>query len=447
MAGKRKIQTLSNWTIGAAIALLCSCGIIASFGLQKYRVLQTSIQEYIDCEAAARKLQEGSDNLTTQVRLAVSTGEQQYVDAYFEEEDVTQNRECAVEELKNLHGDPDAIIPLQEALDTSMGLQQTEYRAMRLVEEALNIPQDSWPEEIRQVELTSYEQKLSNQAKLDRARALVIDLDYENAKSVISKDVQNAVQILSGEILQRQEKAVRSFSGVCRMFVLCMLLFAAEILLESLVMREQIFKPILRYTECVKHGPMEPVEGAYEIQTLARTYNSIYRENKEREMLMKRQAEHDPLTELLNRGSFDRILSIYLKDKIAFALVIIDVDNFKSVNDTHGHAVGDQVLKRVAGLLRAAFRSVDYVCRIGGDEFAVIMLDVTQDLGNVLIEKITQSNRALAEPIGKIPAVSLSAGAAFTDGSDEALFEHADQALYQTKENGRKGCTVYNANT
>ena len=447
MAGKRKIQTLSNWTIGAAIALLCSCGIIASFGLQKYRVLQTSIQEYIDCEAAARKLQEGSDNLTTQVRLAVSTGEQQYVDAYFQEEDVAKNRECAVEELKSLHGDPDAITPLQEALDTSMALQQTEYRAMRLVEEALNIPQGSWPEEIRQVELTSYEQKLSNQAKLDRARALVIDLDYENAKSVISKDVQDAVQILSGEILQRQEKAVRSFSGVCRMFVLCMLLFAAEILLESLVMREQIFKPILRYTECVKHGPMEPVEGAYEIQTLARAYNDIYRENKEREMLMKRQAEHDPLTELLNRGSFDRILSIYLKDKIAFALVIIDVDNFKSVNDTHGHAVGDQVLKRVAGLLRAAFRSVDYVCRIGGDEFAVIMLDVTQDLGNVLIEKITQSNRALAEPIGKIPAVSLSAGAAFTDGSDEALFEHADQALYQTKENGRKGCTVYNANT
>lgn len=447
MAGKHKIQTLSNWTIGAAIALLCSCGIIAAFGLKKYNVLRTSIQEYIDCEAAARKLQEGSDNLTTQVRLAVSTGEQQYVDAYFEEEDVIQNRECAVEELKNLHGEPDAVIPLQEALDTSVALQQTEYRAMRLVEEALNIPQDRWPEEIRQVELSAYEQKLSNQAKLDRARALVIDLDYENAKSVISKDVQDAVQILSGEILQRQEKAVRSFSGVCRMFVLCMLLFAAEILLESLVMREQIFKPILRYTECVKHGPMEPVEGAYEIQTLARTYNSIYRENKEREMLMKRQAEHDPLTELLNRGSFDRILSIYLKDKIAFALVIIDVDNFKSVNDTHGHAVGDQVLKRVAGLLRAAFRSVDYVCRIGGDEFAVIMLDVTQDLGNVLIEKINQSNRALAEPIGKIPAVSLSAGAAFTDGSDEHLFEHADQALYQTKEHGRKGCTVYNANT
>lgn len=443
MARKHKIQTLSNWTIGAAIALLCSCGIIASFGLQKYRVLQTAIQEYIDCEAAARKLQQGSDNLTTQVRLAVSTGEQQYVDAYFEEEDVAQNRECAVEELENLHGDPDAIAPLQEALDTSMDLQQTEYRAMRLVEEALNIPRDRWPEEIKQVELSAYEQKLSNQAKLDRARALVIDLDYENAKSVIAQDVQEAVQILTGEILQRQNKAVRSFSGVCRMFVVCMLLFAGVILLESLVIREQIFKPILRYTECVKHGPMEPVEGAYEIQTLARTYNDIYRENQEREMLMKRQAEHDPMTELLNRRSFDRILSLHLKDKVVFALIIIDVDNFKFVNDTYGHAVGDQVLKRVAGLLKAAFRAVDYVCRIGGDEFAVIMLNVTEDLGEVLVEKVTQSNRALAEPIGKIPAVSLSAGAAFTDGTDEALFEHADQALYQTKERGRHGCTIY----
>ena len=443
MAKKHKIQALSNWTIGAAIALLCSCGIIASFGLQKYKVLRTAIQEYIDCEAAARKLQQGSDNLTTQVRLAVSTGEQQYIDAYFEEEDVAKNRECAVEELKSLHGDPDAITPLQEALDTSLNLQQTEYRAMRLVEEALNISRDSWPEEIRQVELSSYEQKLSNQAKLDRARALVIDLDYENAKSVISQDVQEAVQILTGEILQRQNRAVRSFSGVCRMFVVCMLLFAGVILLESLVIRDQIFKPILRYTECVKHGPMEPIEGAYEIQTLARTYNDIYRENKEREMLMKRQAEHDPLTELLNRRSFDRILGLYLKDRAVFALMIIDVDNFKTVNDTYGHAVGDRVLKRVAGLLKAAFRAVDYVCRIGGDEFAVIMMNVTGDLGGLLVEKITQSNRALAEPIGKIPAVSLSAGAAFTDGTDEALFEHADQALYQTKEQGRHGCSIY----
>lgn len=194
---------------------------------------------------------------------------------------------------------------------------------------------------------------------------------------------------------------------------------------------------------CVRHGPKEPVEGVREVQTLVRTYNSIYEENREREMLMKRQAEHDPLTGLLNRGPFDRILSLYLKDRAAFALLIIDVDTFKGVNDAYDHAVGDQVLKRVAGLLKAAFRAVDYVCRIGGDEFAVIMMNVTQDLGDILVEKINQANRALAEPVGRIPAVSLSAGAAFTEGTDENLFEHADRALYETKERGRSGCTVY----
>ena len=67
---------------------------------------------------------------------------------------------------------------------------------------------------------------------------------------------------------------------------------------------------------------------------------------------------------------------------------LADVDQFKSINDTFGHAVGDQVLKRVSSLLQVAFRSTDFVCRIGGDEFAVIMADVTSDLRYTIQEKI-----------------------------------------------------------
>lgn len=136
------------------------CGLIAFFGVQKYGVLRSATQEYIDCEAAARKLQEGSDLLTTQVRLAVSTGEQQYVDAYFKEANVTKSREKAVEELSALYGDPDALQPLQDALDTSVALQQTEYHAMCLVEEAAGVPEEAWPEELKQIELTGYEKIL-----------------------------------------------------------------------------------------------------------------------------------------------------------------------------------------------------------------------------------------------------------------------------------------------
>ncbi len=165
------------------------------------------------------------------------------------------------------------------------------------------------------------------------------------------------------------------------------------------------------------------------------------------EMLIKDQADHDPLTGVLNRRGFDDILKSLEKDKRDFALIITDVDHFKSVNDTYGHEVGDVILKRVSKFLTEGFCSRDYVCRIGGDEFAVIMLDVTGNLGYKIMDKISRINEQLAAHEENIPAVSLSAGAAFMDRKDpgESLFKDADLALYHVKKQGRNGCHIYSA--
>ena len=119
-------------------------------------------------------------------------------------------------------------------------------------------------------------------------------------------------------------------------------------------------------------------------------------ENQEAQLLTQHKAEHDSLTDLLNRGSFDKILKIYEANGSSFALIIIDVDSFKSINDTYGHAEGDAILKSVAALLVNAFRSVDYVFRIGGDEFAVIMIDMNSGLQYTIRNKIDAINSALA---------------------------------------------------
>ncbi len=163
---------------------------------------------------------------------------------------------------------------------------------------------------------------------------------------------------------------------------------------------------------------------------------------------MKHQAEHDPLTGALNRGSFDRLLELSEKDGVDFALLLIDVDTFKSVNDTCGHAAGDAILKDVAEQLTTEFRSVDHICRIGGDEFAVIMVNMTSDLAYTIEEKISAINQHLSAPKDGLPAVSLSVGAAFTDRENPApdLFKDADSALYYTKEHGRHGCNIYPVN-
>ena len=78
------------------------------------------------------------------------------------------------------------------------------------------------------------------------------------------------------------------------------------------------------------------------------------------------------------------------------ALILVDVDTFKSVNDTYGHATGDEILKKVADTLQKAFRSIDYVCRIGGDEFAIVMVEMTSDLNYTIEDKIAVANERLA---------------------------------------------------
>ena len=98
-------------------------------------------------------------------------------------------------------------------------------------------------------------------------------------------------------------------------------------------------------------------------------------------------------------------------------------------------------------LLADGFRSIDHVCRIGGDEFAVVMMDVTGNLGYTIEDKIGEINKQLAKQEENAPAVSLSVGAAFADQETpgESLFKDADLTLYYVKEHGRNGCRIYSA--
>ena len=126
------------------------------------------------------------------------------------------------------------------------------------------------------------------------------------------------------------------------------------------------------------------------------------------------------------------------------ALALIDVDKFKEVNDTYGHAGGDRVLIRVAELLRESLRETDYVFRIGGDEFAAILTDVKRDRMESVRKKLLKVNERLLQAEEDRAAVSLSIGLAFSgNGYREGLYEKADRALYYVKEHGRCDCMVY----
>lgn len=174
-------------------------------------------------------------------------------------------------------------------------------------------------------------------------------------------------------------------------------------------------------------------------------------ERKENEARLQYRASIDPLTGLANRTTFEERLQQMLaqatRQQSGFALMYVDLDRFKPVNDQYGHAVGDELLVEVARRLRVAVRDTDVVARLGGDEFAVI---ATRAGSSGQVEEIARRIVTdLAAPYClsvEVSAVSASLGVAVFPAHGtlaEELRRHADQALYEAKGAGRNAFRVY----
>jgi two-component system cell cycle response regulator len=155
----------------------------------------------------------------------------------------------------------------------------------------------------------------------------------------------------------------------------------------------------------------------------------------------------DQLTGLHNRRymarHLDNLIGNAKRNERPLAFVIMDIDHFKSVNDSHGHDIGDEVLKEFAGRIAANVRGIDLACRYGGEEFVVVMPDTDVNFAYTIAERLRQSIEANPVRISRAPGllnVTISIGIARMEGQDDTadtLLHRADQALYRAKRAGR----------
>jgi two-component system cell cycle response regulator len=155
----------------------------------------------------------------------------------------------------------------------------------------------------------------------------------------------------------------------------------------------------------------------------------------------------DQLTGLHNRRymtrHLDNLVSTACRASKPLAFLILDIDYFKSVNDGHGHDIGDEVLKEFANRISANVRGIDLACRYGGEEFVVVMPDTDMSLAFSIAERLRKSIETTPIVISRAPGklnITISIGIAATQGQNdtaEALLHRADQALYSAKRNGR----------
>lgn len=405
--------------------------------------VEAANERFILAQRAATDLEMGSDYLTENVRSFVMTGDMQYLENYFEELDVTKRRDGAVQSLEELLGDHDALDDLRKALDYSNELVVFEDQAMKLTLLAKGYDEASMPEGLRGVQLSSEQMLLAPEGKRGLAQDLVFGDSYAEYKTHIKDYAAKCTDALIESSGQLRSETSNEMDTLLAIQSFCTLAMLVIVLCIVVFIFGWIQQPLARMVENMRRKEFVNPAGAKELRFVADTYNSIFEDNRKQFDRLNYRSMHDALTGLYNRKAYN-IMKREL-DLSRVALLMVDVDKFKTVNDTYGHDVGDLVLVRVAEVLQYSFRADDLVFRLGGDEFVVIMLNADSSMREEVHRKIEQANLMLQKPTGDLPPTSLSVGAAFADRQNPEgdIFKDADTALYRMKESGRCGCVIY----
>ncbi|MEZ0396633.1 MAG: GGDEF domain-containing protein [Anaerolineales bacterium] len=170
---------------------------------------------------------------------------------------------------------------------------------------------------------------------------------------------------------------------------------------------------------------------------LAKVKDALASSQRERNV-MEELANTDYLTRLPNRRSLTNSLTQRLKFKKPFALLLIDIDHFKRINDEHGHEIGDLVLSKIGHAIRAHQRPGDSVARWGGEEFVVLMEETEKERALLAAERLRLVIESLC-PEDILVTISIGGTLRLAEDTLESLFQRADASLYAAKSHGRNG--------
>ena len=435
------LRKIHNWLIIVAVVLSCLL-IYSTYRLtNSFLRVKDAAEDNIKLQNSVHGLMDASDYLTEMAQRFTVSGDRRFLEQYFIEAFTTKRREQALSELKRVKDTESALASLEEAMRHSVKLMDREYYAMRLVIEAKGIRE--YPSVLKSVALRSEDAALSPENKMRLATKMVLDDEYYTQKNRIRTEVQNTVQAIVSQTQKEETDALDRFQAELNLTRGEILLIIAAIFFVVWLTSTLGINPILAAVDQIKaDGPIKET-GADEFRYLAKAYNNLYSMYKKSIEHLNFKASHDELTGAYNRAGFDLLLSGL--DLDTTCLMFFDVDNFKNINDTYGHETGDKVLQKLVQVLKSSFRSDDYVCRVGGDEFVVFMVHSSEMQRDLIKTKMAQIRQELVNSKEGLPPVTVSVGIVHgTQAGDmESLLKKGDAAMYESKTNGKNTYTFY----
>lgn len=440
------IQFLDLFFVALTAMVFCFILIFSNTVNQRFHAVEAAMKKFIVCEQSSESIKESANYLTEQARLFVITHKTEYVTAYLEEINKTQRQKKALENLENVCSEKDlAMQRLKIALEQGQSLINMELYAIRLAYKVMNT--NEIPDQINEIQIRSIDadvpsdelQKIAVNNLFGEGYLIYKTRINENCRltiDAIEKQIHDELHINSKDLGKNINRLRILFFVLLMVNVILFISFAFLILL-----------PLEQFKNAIARDEKLNVIGSLEFKNLAESYNKIYELKLQNEQSLLKKAEYDALTGILNRHAFDEICENSAEKKQQIALLLVDLDNFKSINDNFGHKGGDIALQELARILTETFRTDDYISRIGGDEFAIILPHCTKAAVNIIKQKILSVNEKLVNIKDGIKPVSVSVGVAFSDdGFNEDLFKKADKALYIVKEKGKRGCEIYEEN-
>ena len=350
-------------------------------------------------------------------------------------EDNTKTPEYVIEEIKKLGASDIVLEYVSKAAPDINRMKKIQARSLYLInsylKEKYNMNIDEYLKNIEYT-YTDEDNSLSAEDKKDLAYSILLALDYSSAKANVSEALRDVNKTISVDSSIKQEGYNQNlrFSRAF-LWVSIALILVSNIIFFAILLRRLVF-PVTSFAKNIEENKkLESKHGLYEAKYLAIAYNSLLDRHQELEDELREVAEFDSLTGLPNRYCYNEFLKKPQEEKKSVCVFLFDINNLKYVNDTYGHAKGDELIKNASLCIKECFLNEEgkNCYRIGGDEFVAILENIEDKDISSYIEKFEEKQKELN--------VSIAVGYKYTDNILNTGFEKiviaADKMMYKNK--------------
>ncbi|HCF2447076.1 TPA: diguanylate cyclase [Pseudomonas aeruginosa] len=349
-----------------------------------------------------------------------------------------------LDDLAQLHPEPPAVVL---ACDGPLSFEQ------RLAAAALGAVRIFLPEdEVRSIRDLAVNRRAD--AALDGAKVLLIDDSPTDAYHAVGILREQGLVVEHVGHPAKAIEAVRRFAPNLIVMDFHMPVANGDVLASVLRQDPEVTMPIIFLSSmddseqqllAISHGADAFVTKPIQQGAFIKAIKSMMARARSIDRRMRR----DPLTSLLNHGQILETAKRMVAEGVHGSLAIIDIDHFKTVNDTYGHPVGDRVLIRAAEFLSAGLRESDSIGRVGGEEFAVVLPGTGPETAALVMDRIRGcfANLQHEADVGGAFSCSFSCGVVALDQDVATALRGADEALYQAKHGGRNRVVIYGAHS